>query len=219
MMNITYFIDFDGTITMEDTTAAMTRAFVPADDIPAIMGINRMWEQRQISTRECAGRIFRYFQAGLDDMISLLGTIEIDPGFPEFMDMCRRNNNRIYVLSDGFDLSIRTVFEKYGINVPYFTNTMLYDNGFLVECPHANDECGHCGVCKTSLMHRLKEPGHTAVYIGDGYSDVCPSGHADMVFAKEPLLSLCTKAGVEAVGFRTFADILARCRSMPEKKT
>lgn len=218
-MKATYFVDFDGTITMEDTATAMTRAFVRIDDIPSVREINNLWEQKKISTRECARRVFSYFQADPDDVFCLLEGIEIDPGFMEFTDLCLREQNRIYVLSDGFDLSIRTVFRKYGINVPYFSNTMTFDNRFSIECPYANCECGHCGVCKTSLMQRLKEPGQTAIYIGDGYSDVCPAKHADMVFAKDPLYSLCRTAGVNVVGFSTFSDIITMLSEIPDKCT
>lgn len=214
-MDTTYFIDFDGTITTEDTTAAMTRAFVAAADIPAIMKINALWEQKKLSTRECAQRVFHYFQADLDDMLGLLETVEIDPGFLEFMDIRRSENEQVYVLSDGFDLGIRTVFKKYGLDLPFYSNTMLYDDGFQVECPHSNPQCGHCGVCKTSLLQGLKEPGHKSVYIGDGYSDLCPAGHADMVFAKEPLYSLCRRGGVHALRFSSFREIEEKLHDEP----
>ena len=209
-MDTTYFIDLDGTITTEDTTAAMTRAFASKADIPAIMKINALWEQKKLSTRECAERIFQYFRADLDDMLGLLEGIEIDPGFLEFMDICDRENDRVYVLSDGFDLSIRTVFKKYALDVPFYSNTMLYNDGFGVECPHSNLQCGHCGVCKTSIMLLLKEPGHKSIYIGDGYSDICVAGHADMVFAKEPLYTLCRSEGIHALRFFSFREIVEK---------
>ena len=216
-MDTTYFIDFDGTITTIDTTAAMAHAFVSRADFPAIMRITELWERKELSTRECAEQIFGYFNADLDDMLRLLGTVEIDPGFLEFVDICRREKDPIYVLSDGFDLGIRTVFKKYAIEMPFYSNTMLYNDGFHVECPHANLKCGHCGVCKTSLLQRLKEPGHTCIYIGDGYSDICPAGHADTVFAKEPLFTLCRKSDIDAVGFASFSHIVEQLHGTAPK--
>ncbi len=207
-MNTTYFIDFDGTITTLDTTWAMMSAFVREADYPAVRAINASWEKKELSTRERANRTFQYFNADMEDMLELLGTIEIDTGFPLFLEHCARAGDRVCVLSDGFDLSIRTVFEKYGIEIPFYCNTMVYDNGFSIVCPHENTLCGHCGVCKTSLVHRMKDPLHRCIYIGDGYSDVCPAGHADVVFAKEPLYSLCRDRGVEAVPFRSFGELI-----------
>lgn len=209
-MDTTFFVDFDGTITTLDTTAAMMQAFVREADRPAVMGINKLWEKKELSTRECANRIFTYFRAEPGDMVRLLESIEIDEGFPRFLDACIRAKDRVHVLSDGFDLCIRTVFSQHGIDVPYYANTLIYETGFTMECPHANHECGHCGVCKTTLMERLKEPSHRSVYIGDGYSDACPARHADMVFAKEPLHTLCRESGVDARRFASFDEIVER---------
>ena len=208
-MDTTFFIDFDGTITTVDTTTAMMRAFVDEVHRPEIMSINSLWEQRKLSTRECAEMTFQYFHADLRALESLLWKIEIDEGFPGFLEACRRRGDRVHVLSDGFDVCIRTVFRKFGLDLPFYANTLSYDGRFRVECPHANPECGHCGVCKTALMSRLLPAGHRSVYIGDGYSDVCPAGNADLVFAREPLYTLCKNSGVRAVRFRLFREITA----------
>ncbi|MCE5275044.1 MAG: phosphoserine phosphatase, partial [Deltaproteobacteria bacterium] len=163
----------------------------------------------------CANRIFTYFNADPEAMVRLMETIEIDEGFPCFLDACTRAKDRVHVLSDGFDLCIRTVFGKHGIDIPFYANRLIYENGFTMECPHANLECGHCGVCKTTLMGRLKVPSHRSVYIGDGYSDACPARHADMVFAKEPLHTLCREGGVDARRFASFDEIVERLYGAP----
>ena len=206
----TFFIDFDGTITTLDTTTAMLRAFVAKKDRPAILKINALWEQKLLSTQECANQTFKYFKADMDDMLALLETIEIDASFKEFLERCRSAGDRIYVLSDGFDLSIQTVFHKYALDLPFYANVMVFGNGFRVKCPLANPECGQCGVCKTSLMQHLRETATRCIYIGDGYSDTCPARHADMVFAKEPLYTLCKNNGVAAVKFESFREIIAQ---------
>ncbi len=209
-MNTAFFIDFDGTITSKDTAATMIQAFVKEIDYPAISQIITSWEQRLISTKQCANTLFHYFNADMNTMLGMLDTITIDQSFLRFIDTCITSGDRAYVLSDGFDLCIKTVFNKYGIDLPFYANTMVYDNGFAIECPYENPECGHCGVCKTDLMHRIKEHFSWSIYIGDGYSDTCPVIHADMVFAKEPLYSLCSDRGIHAIRFNTFDDIATR---------
>lgn len=206
-MDTVYFIDFDGTITSKDTAAAMIQAFVTEADYPAVMQIITSWEQRRISTKECANTLFQYFNADMNSMLGMLETITIDESFIRFIEACTSSGDRAYVLSDGFDLCIKTVFEKYAIDLPFYANSMVYDKGFTIECPHANPECGHCGVCKTTLMQRIKDLYRRCIYIGDGYSDTCPVMHADMVFAKEPLYSLCRDKGIDALIFNTFDDI------------
>jgi 2-hydroxy-3-keto-5-methylthiopentenyl-1-phosphate phosphatase len=90
----------------------------------------------------------------------------------------------------------------------------VYDGGFKIECPHLNPDCGNCGTCKTRLMEELREPGGQTVYIGNGYSDTCPAGHADLVFAKGALYRYCRERGIGAQYFDSFCDIIAHLKSI-----
>lgn len=203
-MKKTFFIDFDGTITKVDTCAAMVEAF--ARD--GWEEINSMWEEKKLSTEECANETFKLFNANLDDVIKLMDTIEIDDYFISFLDVCRKKDYKVYVLSDGYDINIRCIFAKYGIDVPYFANELVYEDGFKIKCTHRSSTCGKCGTCKTYLMNRLKEEGSESVYIGDGYSDICPALSADVVFAKGVLYKYCLGKGIDAAYYHNFSDII-----------
>jgi len=203
-MNRVFFIDFDGTITKKDTCAAMVEAFAAE----GWREINEMWENREISTGECAGRTFRLFRATPDDLRSLLETIEIDGGFKSFVDFCRRKDYPIFVVSDGYDFCIDYIFKKYGLDLTYFANKLVYQNGFGITCPHHNRDCGRCGTCKSALMKRLADPGSQTVYVGDGVSDICPAGHSRLVFAKGRLLQHCREKGIPAVPVTGFDQVL-----------
>jgi 2-hydroxy-3-keto-5-methylthiopentenyl-1-phosphate phosphatase len=203
-MSKIFFIDFDGTITLKDTCAAMVEAF--AKD--GWEEINRLWEDKKLSTEDCANMTFHLMNAGIDDIRKLMETIEIDPYFKEFLSIIRNSGYKAYVLSDGYDFNIETVFLKYNIDVPYYSNKLLYDNGFHIECPHSNKACGNCGTCKSRLMDWLKENGDQVIYIGDGYSDTCPAEKADMVFAKGTLYKYCIDKGLNVIHYNNFKDIL-----------
>lgn len=204
-MNRNFFVDFDGTVTTEDTCAAMVRAFAA----PGWEALNEQWEQGQLSTETCANLTFRLFRADLQDLRRLLETVEIDAYFPAFLRLCRERGDRVIVLSDGYDFNIKNVFRKYGIDLPFYANRMVYDGGFRIECPHLNPDCGSCGVCKSRLMEKLRAPGSQTVYIGDGYSDTCPAGKADLLFAKGTLYRYCREKGIPAQRFDSFRDIIA----------
>jgi 2-hydroxy-3-keto-5-methylthiopentenyl-1-phosphate phosphatase len=64
-----------------------------------------------------------------------------------------------------------------------------------------------CANCKQAHVDSLKEKGYLTVYIGNGYSDRCPSGHADMVFAKDDLLEHCVREKIDCIKFRNFRDV------------
>jgi 2-hydroxy-3-keto-5-methylthiopentenyl-1-phosphate phosphatase len=199
-----FFIDFDGTITEVDTCVAVLNAF--AKD--GWKDINDMWERKELTTEECAERALQLINVGPGELKSFLKTIKIDDYFLDFLAFCQQRGEQVYVLSDGYDLHIDTIFCKYGIKLPYYANQLRYDSGFQIISHYKNYTCGDCGTCKTTLMKRLNKEGYQCIYIGDGCSDTCPAEHADMVFAKDMLYEHCMKHGVAATHFNNFREII-----------
>ena len=56
------------------------------------------------------------------------------------------------------------------------------------------------------------------VLIGDGKSDACISGLADIVFAKGSLIKHCEKNQIKHHKFQTFADVLTIIKQWPNEK-
>ncbi len=208
--SIVFFIDFDGTITKKDTCAAMVEAF--AGD--GWREINERWERKEISTEQCANMTFSLFRGDISDLDKLMDTMEIDEYFKEFIDFCRNKGYGVFILSDGYDYCIKNVFARYDIELPYYANRMVYDEGFRIECSGTNPDCGICGTCKSSLLESLKGEGNLVVYVGDGYSDTCPATKADVIFARDDLHRYCRDNGISARYFDTFNDIILYLRSL-----
>ncbi|HHW29743.1 MAG TPA: MtnX-like HAD-IB family phosphatase [Syntrophomonadaceae bacterium] len=207
-MKRVFFLDFDGTITKTDTCFLMVKTFAGE----GWKEIDEMWERKEITTEECASLTFKLFQADMDDVKKLIETVEINEHFLDFLQLCRKEGHAVYILSDGYDVIIETLFKKYGIELPYYANRMIYQDGFEIDCPYLNPECGQCGTCKSSLMKRLKGDAEQAIYVGDGYSDTCPAGKADLVFAKGFLYRYCLEKGIPVVRFETFQDIIEQIK-------
>lgn len=204
-MNKVIFTDFDGTVTKVDSCFAMVKAL--ARD--GWQELNKQWEDKKLSTLECANQTFELFDASIDDIKALMDTIEIDQYFQEFLALCRGKGYEIYILSDGYDFNIQTILDRSNISIKYFANRLLYDQGrFRAECPHQSSSCERCGTCKTELMKQLTPEGSQTIYIGDGHSDMCPAAKADIVFAKDVLYRYCQKNGINAVLFTDFNDII-----------
>ncbi|WP_422444954.1 MtnX-like HAD-IB family phosphatase [Thermoanaerobacterium sp. DL9XJH110] len=206
-MVVTFFVDFDGTITKQDTCDAMAKAFARGD----WESIDLLWKERRLSTEDCARETFKLFDADGEKLKKFLqDNIEIDDYFIPFLKLCGKKGYMVYVLSDGYDFNIDTVFKKYGItDIPYYSNRLIIDGSlFDIECTHRSVSCPQCGTCKTEIMEKLKPENGLAVYIGDGYSDICPAKKADVVFAKESLLSYCRKNSIPARSFKDFEDII-----------
>lgn len=204
-MDKIFFVDFDGTIAEKDVACAIVERF--ADD--GWMEVEERWRRKEISTEECAVQIFEFVRAEEEDILSFVNTVEIDPYFVTFADLCRKSGYDVKIVSDGYDFYIKNILKKYGLNLEVFCNRMYYDNGWKFEFPLKNG-CGMCGNCKRSVIKQYKKSKEEIIYIGDGYSDICPIEEADLVFAKGYLMEYCEKRGIIYFPFSNFKDIISK---------
>jgi 2-hydroxy-3-keto-5-methylthiopentenyl-1-phosphate phosphatase len=78
-----------------------------------------------------------------------------------------------------------------------------------VEFPHQRESCSHCACCKCAQLLTSSADEDTLVYVGDGYSDVCPVRMADVVFARDHLLTFCSTNGIPHHPFHDFTEVQA----------
>jgi len=203
--------DFDGTITVKDVTDTLLTAFAN----PEWEEIEEMWQEGLISSKECMARQYALVKASEEELTSFLEGMEIDPYFPQFLDLCRRKNFRVAVLSDGFDFYIEKILSKNNVNgIDIYANHLVYENGKIkTYFPHINEECRTCGNCKTSYFYKVKKPGNKIVYIGDGWSDRCISQESDVIFAKGKLARFCHENGISYIPYHTFGDVIREMTS------
>jgi len=201
-----FFLDFDGTITLEDTCFLMIQQFCR----PGWEEVNEQWEQGEIGTLECARRTFALFDASREELVIFLQQIPVDSGFKDFLKLVEQNGDSIFILSDGYDLNIKTIFTANDIEkIPFYANMLLYTGGkFDLDSPYHNPVCGKCGTCKTNLLEQLRGEKRQTIYIGDGSSDKCPVKQADIIFAKGKLMEYCQSSGLPAKEFNSFQDII-----------
>ena len=208
-MSGTYFVDFDGTITLTDTCALMVKSC--AKD--GWKELNDRWEKGELSTREVARKTFELFDCSYEDIIELMQTVEIDPHFREFVLRAERAGCEIYILSDGYDRLIDFILKREGLDhLPTYSNVMVVEETdagtvFDINLPHYNPACGSCGTCKTTLLKEFSGEDEI-IYIGDGYSDRCPIKYSDVVYAKDKLHRIAEDSGVGAVKVEGFDDII-----------
>ncbi|AEF16284.1 MULTISPECIES: MtnX-like HAD-IB family phosphatase [Thermoanaerobacterium] len=203
-MDTYVLVDFDGTITKEDTCYAMVKAF--AKD--GWQEIEKDWEEGKITTEECALETFKIMDMDEEKLKSLLLTMEIDLYFKDFMEFCKDRGYKVIIASDGYDFNIRTVLDKYNIDMEYFSNKLDFRDGKIVASFNTSDDCDKCGSCKLDILKKYKKENTRIIYIGDGYSDICVSKYADLLFAKGVLLKYCEDNGIPSIPFEDFKDII-----------
>lgn len=196
------YCDFDGTITKEDSVNKFFEMYAP----PKWMDSEKLWIEGKISSRENAiiqvGLLKKVSQKQLDDYID---SIEIDDYFLDFVDYVKSNNIKLTILSDGFDLFIQKVLERYDLDIPYYANKLIYKGGeFSIEFPYYNENCDKkAGMCK---CQKVKESRFC--YIGDGTSDLCIAKKADLLFASKNLHKYCKENNIKHSHFTSFRNII-----------
>jgi 2,3-diketo-5-methylthio-1-phosphopentane phosphatase len=198
-----FFIDFDGTITKRDVCAAMVTEFARE----GWEEINLQWEAGTLSTEECAGLTLELMDALPEQLNAFFDKMDIDNSFLEFVAWAKRQEYPISILSDGYDNYIERILTREGLKIPYYANHLKYEGRWRIQCLHSDKDCQKCGVCKKDLMQELIQPGYASIYIGDGYSDICPAQYADLVFAKDTLARLCMAQGIAFYEYSDFDEI------------
>jgi 2,3-diketo-5-methylthio-1-phosphopentane phosphatase len=196
-------VDFDGTIASLDTTDALLERFAA----PAWRDIEDEWLAGRIGSRECMVRqidLVRATPAAMDDFIA---DIAIDPGFPEFVELCRRRGHSVTVLSDGLDRTVAAVLRRYGLDLPFRANHLEWRGGdrWRLTFPYARSDCRSLsGNCKCHLGAGAAE--ELSVVVGDGRSDFCVAGGADLVLAKGALREHCMANRLPHFAFADFYE-------------
>jgi 2,3-diketo-5-methylthio-1-phosphopentane phosphatase len=196
------FCDFDGTIAKVDTTdLVLTRL---AD--PAWEDLEGRWTRGEITAAECMrGQVALIGgdEAALD---AVLDSVELADGFVEFVAWCQGNAVPLTVVSDGVDRFIGRILGRHGLDhLPVVANRLAGSAGARsLEQPWSRAGCAAgSGVCKCQVAAAEAPADDFMVFIGDGRSDFCVSGRADLLFARD---KLAVYARSRAVPHHAFSD-------------
>jgi 2-hydroxy-3-keto-5-methylthiopentenyl-1-phosphate phosphatase len=206
-MKVSVFTDFDGTITAEDTLVHLLDHYVGA----SWLDIERRVEAGTLSEEQGLRDEVAMLSAPWAEAVArVLAAVPVDPSFAAFVAFCRGRGWPLTILSGGLAPLIRAVLEREGLGaVPFAANDLAFDADgrwrvVPAPTPRINALCNHC---KSWHLAGAAREGARTVYIGDGTTDRCPAGRADLVFAKGSLVEWCTQKGIAHVPFARFVEI------------
>ncbi len=200
--------DFDGTITRRDTTDLVLETL--AD--PAWRALEEDWIAGRITAAACMRAQISLIGGSSADLDALLDTVRLAPGFVMFAAWCGDQGLPLSIVSDGVDHFIERILSRYGLAyLPVIANRLVGEAGaWSLEQPWRRDGCAAgSGVCKCAavgVFANCPRPPET-VFIGDGRSDFCVSGRADLLFAKGALADYATARVQPFIRFDTFDDV------------
>lgn len=201
---IKVYIDFDGTITINDFT----------DEIFKIFG-SFEYHLGRFLNKETS--IFDYWEEFCkilpNDLSSFLqnffSTQVCDPYFKPFLDLCEKNGIQCCVVTDNFDFIVAEAWKYYGFPpLQIYSNKLIFENGWKPIFAYADENCGsHSAVCKRNIILNTSSDDDIIIYIGDGFSDYQAAEVSDIIFAKNHLAKFCAQNRIPHHNWKTFFDV------------
>ncbi|MBM3249646.1 MAG: HAD-IB family phosphatase [Candidatus Omnitrophica bacterium] len=200
------FFDFDNTIATCDVFDSMLPRFSRND---LWIELEKDWRKGKIGSKECLELQIRGMSLDKARLDKYLSGIKLDPYFKKLVKLFQNRKIRTIVLSDNFDYILKRVLNYNAINkLKIYSNKLRFAKGRISPCfPYRSANCQICAHCKTkNLLANIKRDS-IIIYIGDGRSDICPAGYADIVFAKEELLDYYRDKKMMCLAYRSLKDV------------
>jgi 2,3-diketo-5-methylthio-1-phosphopentane phosphatase len=212
-----FIVDFDGTLSVGDTIDAMLERFAG----PEWEDVEAEWLAGDITAVQCMQRQVRMVKADNVTLEGFFRGIQLDATFLPFYKHVS-SFSTMAIVSDGLDHAVKVAMKNAALpSLPVYANRLHFvPDGIDISYPNLNADCsGGNGTCKCAIAQKLSlQSGGPVVLIGDGKSDACLAGEADVVFAKGSLAKYCEQQGIAHHRFQTFADVLAQVKKWPQDR-
>ena len=209
MSDWTLLCDFDGTISVEDTTDTLLERFGK----PGWEKLEADWKAGRIGSRECMAGQVALLDMSRAELDAHLTERAIDPGFAAFVAYAKEHDMPIEILSDGLDYAIHFILQHYGFDyLPVTANRLeqIGDRRWRLGFPNSSATCrAASGTCKCTVGAKAQGSDARVLMIGDGASDFCIADTADFVFAKGKLVTHCVAKNIPHAPIKDFAEALA----------
>lgn len=211
MKDIIFLIDFDRTITLNDSTDELMRLH----NEELMLDYQAKFRRKEIRVRDYIKGLLESLKLTEEEYKrDVSRNVKVDPYFKKFMDL----GYEVRVVSAGAYENILPVFAKHEIKIPerdIYSNRVSFEGRSIeVTFPHDSNEA-YEGICKRSIVEKYKKEYRKVVFIGDGYSDIPASREADVLFAKKgrSLEKYCVENNIEHIAYETFKDIIEYVKS------
>ncbi len=213
------FVDFDGTITKEDTGDAVFSKFGHNETVQKV--IDELLNDR-ISARDCWLRLCESVDyIDKNELDNFILKIEIDKTFHSFVDYCDKHKIKLLILSDGFDYYINLILKRENLNhLRVYSNKLMINekNKLIPYFPFYDSGCTTSANCKRNHIINNSSDDEYTVFIGDGNSDKYTVHFCDFIFAKDDLLKYCERERISYFPFKNFNDVIERMDTLLQKK-
>jgi 2,3-diketo-5-methylthio-1-phosphopentane phosphatase len=230
------FVDFDGTIFMQDTGHTLFDNFGCGVERRELLA--KQMETGERTFREVSDELYSSLDVPFDDGFEVMKTaLDIDPDFQSFHEFCVNNKIPFNVISAGLKPVLRRVLdhflgEEMSKHIEIVANdAKIAEDGSTWEAVWRHDtDLGHdkaLSINEYKEIAKIESENGTIpiiVFIGDGVSDLPAAREADVLFARRGLRleQYCIEHKLPHIPFDTFADIqkeVIKIAKVDEEKT
>lgn len=199
------FIDFDGTIVMEDIAEIILIKYAQGNwrqpELDAIAGKIGLEDVQKIQ--------YGMIRGTMDQLLETALSIDVREGFSEFLGFLTEKSVSSTILSAGLSFTIEEFIHRNNWDIDYVSaKAKLTDNGVDLQFPEINNEL--YTDYKHHYVSEASKNGKKTIYIGDGSSDFTAISHADIrcTVRNSTLSKFCKERGLDHVEFDTFTELM-----------
>jgi 2-hydroxy-3-keto-5-methylthiopentenyl-1-phosphate phosphatase len=182
-------IDWDGTVTEEDTLSLVLRHFVPAATLERLTArVDTALAAGRMTLQEVMDAEFSSMTVPVETVVDyIVEHARVRPGFADFVKAFNP-----LILSTSFHETIEPILAREGVIATVRAGRIAATpDGWRIRWM-STDLCTICGErCKRSLL-----PAGAFIYVGDGYSDRCAALAASRIFARDGLARYLDKLSI-----------------------
>jgi 2,3-diketo-5-methylthio-1-phosphopentane phosphatase len=206
-MSLVVVLDFDGTVTQKDVGDEVCDRFAP----PEWRDIDAAWVRNEISLPDAQRKMWALARCTREEALAYSREVGVvRPGFDQFVEAIERVGAQLWLASGGFDFYIEGILgDRLRRFQRSFFNRSRFDGGRIQLDFHEGMTCSRCAVCKGRVCDLARAEGARVWFVGDGASDRCAVGRADLICAVEGSLLHRGCGEVEHRSFTTFDELLS----------
>jgi len=200
-------LDFDGTVTAEDTGVHLLRRLACGD----WQSLDNEYLAGRIGSRDCLKQMWQLLPHDRETVENVIAEVPVDPHTGELIDSIKAAGAEVLIVSDGFGIAVRKV--AFELSVPVLTSVVDWSTA-EISFPRGDSACpcALCGTCKEAPVRAAHLEGRRVLVVGDGRSDLRAAVIADAVFAKGNLQTLCRESSIPFTPFSNFKELLEPLR-------
>ncbi len=202
------FVDFDGTITAEETLDGAMRLFIPEKEYEEK---TKELLEGKISLSHALHFAFDHTpSAELPKMEEYVRGVALRSGFEEFLDVMDDLQIPVVVISGGLKPLVETKLKVYEHRFLGMHYVDIDTSGGFIKLDSKYDD-GKEVLKKTDIMSQYEYA--FAICIGDGYTDINMALASDLVFARDVLAKALAAKGIPFHAWNDFYDVLEVIKS------